>query len=728
MADVSQKRKILTVSAWVTLFYIAFILLENLKLFSSEGAVIGFAEPIVEWGSALVLLAMIRGRASQQSCVRLSLLPLFFVLIGIGDFTYSLFYYVLNLSPRQPFVILLTTNVYALSYLTGALAMVVNSEAGFRGWFRDLRNFIPYLFTLPLALRLLLVPFNESLRGKGFDYFVLSEIGGVVCSLFLLSTAMRVLINSRDLFWSLFSTGVVALVLPDWALRVEKLIDGAPKFGFYEYLYLLGVSILAVSISSLKVSELRLIPKSGQNSLASSYKFFSLVVVFLSLFFLCLSQYGSRDAIRIASIGCIVGCITTICVSELLISHVQRFSTAVLSIASKVREGEARDLEQYPTALPIELFETFRATVEHQLQTERERLALAERVASDQARVSLARQVSHDIRSPLAALQMIERDVSELPEERRLLLRNAISRIRDIANQLLQREAVGVAGGVPSDSAHLLSALVEQLVSEKRIQYRSQTGVSIQLEQLVGSYGIFVRVDPSALKRVLSNLIDNSVEALNGEGSVRVGHEIRDDSVEVYVIDTGPGMAAEVISKLGVEPISMGKELGHGLGLFSSRKLVESWGGSLKAESRAGKGTTLRIRIPRALPPAWFVSKLRLAPETLVAIVDDEPSVHQAWRSRIDETGVQVQQFGKPEEIEDWWSDLSPSDRSRTLLLVDYEFTGSPRTGLDLIQALSAENQSVLVTSYFEDSRIIDACLRSKIRLLPKSLVGLVPI
>ncbi|MBI5139339.1 hypothetical protein HZA26_01880 [Candidatus Nomurabacteria bacterium] len=48
-------------------------------------------------------------------------------------------------------------------------------------------------------------------------------------------------------------------------------------------------------------------------------------------------------------------------------------------------------------------------------------------------------QVAHDIRSPLAALNVIEKDLACLPEEVRIILRGAINRIRDIANGLLQK-------------------------------------------------------------------------------------------------------------------------------------------------------------------------------------------------------------------------------------------------------------------------------------------------
>ncbi len=149
----------------------------------------------------------------------------------------------------------------------------------------------------------------------------------------------------------------------------------------------------------------------------------------------------------------------------------------------------------------------------------------------------LATQVAHDIRSPLAALENILNRLNNLPEPERILTRTAVNRIKDIANNLIERNREVTANKPESREKHkvqtneasttfLLVSLVEPLLTEKRMQFRSKIDIDIDLQQDESSYGLFSRVQPSEFKRVLSNLINNSVEALDCKGRVKVDRYI----------------------------------------------------------------------------------------------------------------------------------------------------------------------------------------------------------
>ena len=62
------------------------------------------------------------------------------------------------------------------------------------------------------------------------------------------------------------------------------------------------------------------------------------------------------------------------------------------------------------------------------------------------------------------------------------------------------------------------------------------------------------------------------------------------------------------------------------------------------------------------------------------------------------------------------------------LYLVDYEFKKSTIRGSDLIQELGIESQAILVTYRTEDKHLLNLCIDRKIRLLPKELLGFIPI
>jgi len=107
-----------------------------------------------------------------------------------------------------------------------------------------------------------------------------------------------------------------------------------------------------------------------------------------------------------------------------------------------------------------------------------------------------------------------------------------------------------------------------------------------------------IEADPDQLKRVLLNVVNNSVEAMEGRGGVlRVTTAAEGADVVIAVADQGPGV--EDVERI-FEPHYTTKVKGTGLGLAIARQIVEEHHGRIAVESRVGHGTTVRIRLPRA--------------------------------------------------------------------------------------------------------------------------------
>jgi len=350
---------------------------------------------------------------------------------------------------------------------------------------------------------------------------------------------------------------------------------------------------------------------------------------------------------------------------------------------------------------------------------------------------NLASQVAHDIRSPLSALDTMLKDVSQLPEEKRTIIRSAVSRIHDIANNLLEKNRQAKSpSSASSDSKSteicLLSSLIEPAITEKRLQFRSKIGVEIDSRLATSSYGLFAKIQPVEFKRMLSNLVNNAVEALDEKGSVILSLDHENERIIIKVQDTGKGIPPEILAKLGQRGETHGKVGGSGLGLYHARTTVESWGGSLKIESALGKGTTTTLTLPQATPPDWFVSELQLNPGTPVVILDDDTSIHQVWdgrfqSARVKEKGIEIIHFSTPKELRKWVRNNSNIVKN-ALCLFDYELLGYSETGLSLAEELNLGSQTILVTSRYEEKQILDNCIRLSVRMIPKALAGYVPI
>ena len=172
---------------------------------------------------------------------------------------------------------------------------------------------------------------------------------------------------------------------------------------------------------------------------------------------------------------------------------------------------------------------------------------------------------------------------------------------RDIANSLLDRNRIPTrTPGRPEQDAPAALGLINRS-SAKRVQFRSLSRIEIESWLDASSYGLFASVQPVEFKRVLSNLVNNAVEAFgDGPGPVRVDLAARGGLVCVSVPDDGQGIPEETLRKLGKRGETFGKAAGSGLGLYHARACAEAWGGALEIAPRAPRGTIVRLNLPQA--------------------------------------------------------------------------------------------------------------------------------
>ena len=106
-----------------------------------------------------------------------------------------------------------------------------------------------------------------------------------------------------------------------------------------------------------------------------------------------------------------------------------------------------------------------------------------------------------------------------------------------------------------------------------------------------------VRLNRDMFKQALLNLMLNAEQALTGGGSITVQAILEPGHVCLSLIDTGHGMPPDVLAKV-FEPFFSTKSTGSGLGLATTRKIVEAHHGAIDVQSEVGKGTKFTIRLP----------------------------------------------------------------------------------------------------------------------------------
>ncbi len=154
---------------------------------------------------------------------------------------------------------------------------------------------------------------------------------------------------------------------------------------------------------------------------------------------------------------------------------------------------------------------------------------------------------------------------------------------------------------------------IEELISTQV----AQKGLVFEINQDQDLPYIFV--DRTRLRQVLLNVITNSLR-FTVQGKIIINARLKSaDELEIEVIDTGPGIAAEDMEKIFDEFRQVGqenwsREKSTGLGLSISKRFVELHGGRMQVESELGMGTTIRITLP-LMEPLQSLPEMRDDPE-----------------------------------------------------------------------------------------------------------------
>jgi signal transduction histidine kinase len=282
---------------------------------------------------------------------------------------------------------------------------------------------------------------------------------------------------------------------------------------------------------------------------------------------------------------------------------VEQFGRLELDVAVPERPGPLlsriqRALSRMAVALQQEQ-ETTRHQVEA-LRAANARLAQAQTELVSAERLAtvgrLAAGVAHEVGNPLAGilgyLSLASARVKD-PEVQEYLGRidYEVQRIDGIVRGLLEIGRPGLERPGPVDVGHVVETCV-QLVKAGRDFSRVQLVLEL-------TPGLLARADSGPLSQIVINLLLNAVQAMEGQGLVRLSTRSEGGDVLLVVEDTGPGIPAEVMPRL-FEPFFTTKEPGQGtgLGLAVSLHLAEGMGGRLTAENVPEGGARFSVWLP----------------------------------------------------------------------------------------------------------------------------------
>lgn len=264
----------------------------------------------------------------------------------------------------------------------------------------------------------------------------------------------------------------------------------------------------------------------------------------------------------------------------------------LVEVAGKVADGDLTQSVRVRTEDEVGMLGRAFNDMTLQLRRSQEELLEHERLATAG---QMAATFAHEIRNPLSSIKMMLQLAGEQTAEEKTAryVENTLEEI-DRLNGIVE-EMLDFARPAPLAMAQTRLDETMRDVLELMSANLARHGIEVAL---VSDPDPVAHADPEALKRAFLNILLNAVQAQPDGGEVGVSIVVEDTVVWVVVEDRGPGFSDEAMASL-FRPFHTTKTRGSGLGLATTKGLIERHGGELSVENRPDGGARVSIRMPR---------------------------------------------------------------------------------------------------------------------------------
>jgi signal transduction histidine kinase len=208
--------------------------------------------------------------------------------------------------------------------------------------------------------------------------------------------------------------------------------------------------------------------------------------------------------------------------------------------------------------------------------------------------------LAHEIKNPLSIIkvnlkliseELASRDANPARAARKIdVVRKETDRLEQILEDFLRY--------IRKTELHPVSVDINQLVTDMADFYSPQAAShSITLRVSLCDEKLVCKADADSLKQVLLNLFINAQQAMSNGGELMIRTQKNDAKAVIIVSDTGKGIEPEKLSRI-FDAYYSTKPGGSGLGLSTSRKIIDAHNGSIRVDSVPGKGSSFTIQLP----------------------------------------------------------------------------------------------------------------------------------
>jgi signal transduction histidine kinase len=306
---------------------------------------------------------------------------------------------------------------------------------------------------------------------------------------------------------------------------------------------------------------------------------------------------------------------------------------------------------------PEALLSTIRAALRARLRQHEARELLARLEQGVRERDQFLATLSHELRNPLGAIRnavrLLERVMPPEPAVERPLaiMDRQVGHLAQLIDDLLDVSRVTTGKVVlqrrPLDLRAVLQQTIVQLEPELELQ-------RLRLVSSLGTHSLSIEADPVRLEQIFTNLLANAIKYTPGGGRIEVAAGADDSGAWVRIVDTGVGIAPEMLTGIFNLFSQVDRSLdrsqgGMGIGLTLVRSLLELHGGSVSAASAGlGAGSTFTVRLPLAKAtnlPAQDGARAATpiaGPRRHVLLVEDSEDNREMLQDLLEMDGFQV--------------------------------------------------------------------------------------
>ena len=213
----------------------------------------------------------------------------------------------------------------------------------------------------------------------------------------------------------------------------------------------------------------------------------------------------------------------------------------------------------------------------------------------------VAKRIAHEIKNPLTPIQLSAQrimkkyseggvDLKDIITDGTSTIINQVNTLKGMVDEFSQFARMPSIRLVPSD----LHAVIDSAVS----LYAAAHPV-IRFDRMYEKDAMTVTIDPEQMKRVMINLIDNSIEAMKGRGVIAIATKliVGTKRVRIEFADDGPGISSEDKERLFI-PYFSTKKVGTGLGLAIVQRIIADHNGFITVEDNVPRGARFIIELP----------------------------------------------------------------------------------------------------------------------------------